>query len=406
MKPNVSHRQVRLSLMVLSLLAWALVGCDRNKIKDGKMKYQLGYYKGAIDDFQDALLDKPNHPYLLLQLGKCHYMLDDTAAARSTFVRAMSLVQQHNVIPVPLGDTVPPLSPDHEAVPTQTENGWFDDIVTCEASVFLGFLSYYQEDYSGAILHFHSALNAYFSASTSENEEEDNIMSLDVSNSTILYMMGMSKYHTLTSLRAQKLYLPADSAAILGEAATIATADELYRDYEARVQHIHFLVGRCQDYHGHSEVQPSSGELASTVWIKEKAFDSVLSSTEDIRHRISADMTVQEYRQQVLVPLKETIRDMVLIDANLYFKAIQSENPYDARQFYGRGLIAYEEKKYEAALQMLDMAIILNNRHSLAYAFRGLARLKLGQPTAACEDYRKAVRYGYSDTLREFSNCR
>ncbi len=24
----------------------------------------------------------------------------------------------------------------------------------------------------------------------------------------------------------------------------------------------------------------------------------------------------------------------------------------------------------------------------------------------ACADYRKAVRYGYTDTLREFSNCR
>ena len=55
----------------------------------------------------------------------------------------------------------------------------------------------------------------------------------------------------------------------------------------------------------------------------------------------------------------------------------------------------YESKHYDAAIREADRAISIDNKRSLPYAVRALARAALNEEELSLEDLATAVKYGF-----------
>jgi tetratricopeptide (TPR) repeat protein len=83
-----------------------------------------------------------------------------------------------------------------------------------------------------------------------------------------------------------------------------------------------------------------------------------------------------------------------------YSKAIEM-SPFEATQYFNRGIALYKSGKLKEAEEDFDKAIILDQRMVNAFAYRGLCREKLGKEKAALEDYARAVQQQPDDVSNQ-----
>src|SRR5215831_677796 len=68
-----------------------------------------------------------------------------------------------------------------------------------------------------------------------------------------------------------------------------------------------------------------------------------------------------------------------------------------ARDYYGQGVAAYEERDYDRAVAAFNEALRLDPQHALAYWGRGSAHARRGDYARAVADYGEALRLGATD---------
>jgi len=73
-----------------------------------------------------------------------------------------------------------------------------------------------------------------------------------------------------------------------------------------------------------------------------------------------------------------------------YSKAIEM-SPFEAMQYFNRGIALYKSGKMKEAEEDFGKALILDQRMVNALSYRGLCREKLGKEKAALEDYTRAM---------------
>lgn len=83
-----------------------------------------------------------------------------------------------------------------------------------------------------------------------------------------------------------------------------------------------------------------------------------------------------------------------------YSKAIEM-SPFEAMQYFNRGIALYKFGKMKEAEEDFDKALILDPRMVNAVAYRGLCREKLGKEKAALEDYTRAVQQQPDDVSNQ-----
>jgi tetratricopeptide (TPR) repeat protein len=73
-----------------------------------------------------------------------------------------------------------------------------------------------------------------------------------------------------------------------------------------------------------------------------------------------------------------------------YSKAIEM-SPFEAMQYFNRGIALYKSGKMKEAEEDFGKAIILDQRLAAAYSYRGLVRMKGGDQEGALKDYSTAL---------------
>jgi len=74
-----------------------------------------------------------------------------------------------------------------------------------------------------------------------------------------------------------------------------------------------------------------------------------------------------------------------------YFSSAISASPFEASNYYDRGVAYYKSGKDKEAIGEFDKVIILDNRRIGAYVYRGLCKERSGQYADALKDYSTAV---------------
>jgi tetratricopeptide (TPR) repeat protein len=69
---------------------------------------------------------------------------------------------------------------------------------------------------------------------------------------------------------------------------------------------------------------------------------------------------------------------------------------------YANGSIANDEKRYQDALLLFDLSIMLDHNDGRKYTSRGNTKLRLGQKQGACSDFKKASDLGDEDGKKVF----
>jgi tetratricopeptide (TPR) repeat protein len=73
-----------------------------------------------------------------------------------------------------------------------------------------------------------------------------------------------------------------------------------------------------------------------------------------------------------------------------YSKAIEM-SPFEAMQYFNRGVAFYKSGKMKEAEEDFSRAIILDPRQAVAYSYRGLVKMKGGDQEGALKDYSAAL---------------
>jgi len=83
-----------------------------------------------------------------------------------------------------------------------------------------------------------------------------------------------------------------------------------------------------------------------------------------------------------------------------YSKATEM-SPFEAMQYFNRGIALYKSGKMKDAEEGFNKALILDQRMVNALSYRGLCREKLGMEKAALEDYSRAVQQHPDDVSNQ-----
>jgi regulator of sirC expression with transglutaminase-like and TPR domain len=91
------------------------------------------------------------------------------------------------------------------------------------------------------------------------------------------------------------------------------------------------------------------------------------------------------------------------MNMNLYQEAVEQYNivltsePNEAISLSNRGLAKFNLQEYDSALADMNRSVALLPQNAYAYRNRGMLLMSMGDKSASCNDFAKALRHGFTE---------
>jgi tetratricopeptide (TPR) repeat protein len=137
-------------------------------------------------------------------------------------------------------------------------------------------------------------------------------------------------------------------------------------------------------------------------------FVATLSNVSNILNRMNRGSEALMFLKRILEiePKNISIRaDMgyAYMNMNLYQEAVEQYNivlasePNEAISLSNRGLAKFNLQEYDSALADMNRSVALLPQNAYAYRNRGMLLMSMGDKSASCNDFAKALRHGFTE---------
>jgi tetratricopeptide (TPR) repeat protein len=137
-------------------------------------------------------------------------------------------------------------------------------------------------------------------------------------------------------------------------------------------------------------------------------FIATLSNVSNILNRMNRGSEALMFLKRILEldPTNTSIRaDMgyAYMNMNQYKESVEQYNmvlavePNEAISLSNRGLAKFNLQEYDAALVDMNRSLELLSQNAYAYRNRGMLLMTMGDKEAGCNDFAKALRYGFTE---------